>query len=166
MEPSFSRSTVLRRLLPAGVVATTTAAFAQPTRTEAARPVTTISIPRIEVRKPVYEGTSAAILNLGGFGHWLGSAMPGKAGNCMIGAHRVEAGGPLRRIHRLAGGDTITLAGVTYRVVSKYVIPATSMGRAVAWDPGRKCGLTLFSCSRRDGMPSSIWHRYVVHAIA
>lgn len=68
-----------------------------------------LEIPKINLKEPVYEGTSKRIL-MSGPGHISGTSYPNeKMGNCCISAHRVTFGGPFRKLDRLNQGDEIII---------------------------------------------------------
>jgi sortase A len=79
-----------------------------------------IEIPDIGVDKWVVQGTSVPDLRKGP-GHYLGTPMPGEAGNSAIAGHRTTYGAPFGDIDKLSPGDSIfvtTLAGrFEYRVM-------------------------------------------------
>lgn len=68
---------------------------------------------------PVQEGVSDRVL-AEGYGHFDGSAAPGRVGNYALAAHRVTHGEPLRDMPRLRPGDEIVVetrnATDTYRL--------------------------------------------------
>jgi sortase A len=80
-----------------------------------------IRIPRFGEKyvMPVQAGTSDSVL-AEGFGHFPGSAGPGRIGNFAIAAHRVTHGEPLRDMPKLRPGDEVIVetkhATFTYRL--------------------------------------------------
>lgn len=76
-----------------------------------------IKVPRFgdDYVVPVLEGTSDKVL-ASGFGHFEGSAGPGKVGNYALAAHRVTHGEPLRDMPDLRPGDEVIVetARTTY----------------------------------------------------
>jgi sortase A len=79
-----------------------------------------LQIPRIGLNQFVVSGTDQNDLAKGP-GHYLGTAMPGQAGNVAIAGHRTTHGAPFNRLAELAIGDPIyltTLSGqrLTYIV--------------------------------------------------
>ncbi|MFS3127258.1 class E sortase [Nocardioides sp. Bht2] len=82
-----------------------------------------IRIPRFgdDYLVPVLEGTSDGVL-ASGFGHFTGSAAPGKKGNYALAGHRVTHGEPLRQMPDLRVGDEVIVetrgATYTYRLIS------------------------------------------------
>ncbi len=57
---------------------------------------------------PVFDGTSDDVLARG-YGHFDGSAGPGKVGNYALAAHRITHGEPLRRMPELRPGDEVVV---------------------------------------------------------
>jgi sortase A len=87
--------------------------------------VAIIEIPRFgsSYRVPVFEGTNAKVL-AAGYGHLLGSALPGQVGNYVIAAHRVTHGEPLRNMPDLRIGDVVRVLTRT----NTYVYRLTTNG--------------------------------------
>ena len=67
-----------------------------------------LQIPAIGVDQYVVEGTAEKDLQMGP-GHYLGTAMPGQAGNVAIAGHRTTYGAPFNNLGNLRPGDDITL---------------------------------------------------------
>jgi LPXTG-site transpeptidase (sortase) family protein len=67
-----------------------------------------LQIPKIGLDEFVVSGTNEADLSKGP-GHYLGTAMPGQAGNVAIAGHRTTHGAPFNRLAELAVGDPIEL---------------------------------------------------------
>jgi sortase A len=67
-----------------------------------------IQIPAIGVDQYVAEGTSSGDLEKGP-GHYMGTAVPGQAGNVAIAGRRTTFGAPFGRIDELHPGESITL---------------------------------------------------------
>ncbi len=67
-----------------------------------------LQIPKIGLDEFVVSGTNEADLAKGP-GHYLGTAMPGQAGNVAIAGHRTTHGAPFNRLAELAIGDPIEL---------------------------------------------------------
>lgn len=95
------------------------AARAVPAPVAVGDPLVRLRIPAIGVDKTVVEGTSREALRSGP-GHYLGTALPGRAGNVAIAGHRTTYGAPFRDIDQLVPGDEIVLESAdgvfTYRV--------------------------------------------------
>lgn len=110
--------------------------------------------------RPVVQGTSPAVLDALGLGHYEGTAMPGAAGNFAVAGHRQTHGAVLDHIDTLVPGDRIyvqTREGYyTYRFRnSEVVLPsAADVLLPVPMQPGatpRDSYLTLTSCNPRFG---------------
>lgn len=123
----------------------------------------TIKIAKIKVNKVIYVGTSNAVLNRGGFGHWRGSAKPGQIGHCVLFAHRTSAGGPLRRANLLRVGDKIVAGGVTYTVRLTQIIGKSEVGKALGYGSSGK-RISLITCTKLNGQPTSTKYRLIVRA--
>ena len=76
-------------------------------------PLAVLSIPRIRVEVPVFDGTDELILNRGA-GRILGTARPGESGNIGIAAHR---DGFFRSLKDIQVGDRVELAAREDRFV-------------------------------------------------
>jgi len=90
-----------------------------------------IEIPRFgkDYEVPVLEGTSDSVL-AAGYGHFTGTAGPGKVGNYALAAHRVTHGEPLRDMPALEVGDEVHV--VTRRTT--YVYELTTPGDGLTVD--------------------------------
>ncbi len=67
-----------------------------------------LQIPSIGVDQYVVQGTNSTDLSKGP-GHYVGTAMPGQAGNVAIAGHRTTHGAPFNRLGQLGPGDRILL---------------------------------------------------------
>lgn len=67
-----------------------------------------ITIPAIDSEWVVNEGTDTATLKKGP-GHYIGTALPGEPGRCVIAGHRTTYGAPFNRVDELKKGDKIIL---------------------------------------------------------
>jgi sortase A len=108
-----------------------------------------IQIPKIDLSQYVVSGTDEDDLAKGP-GHYLGTAMPGQAGNVAIAGHRTTHGAPFNRLAELAVGDPIyltTLGGqrLTY-IVSAVPVPVSPSDVTVLNDFGDN-RLTLTTCN-------------------
>jgi sortase A len=118
-----------------------------------------ISIPKIGLHTPYYEGVWLTIIDVGP-GHWPGTASAGGYGNMVLAGHRVSHSHPFRNIDQLAPGDPIFVSDATgiytYKVTSTEVVTPDSL-----WIVDQKPGhaITLFACHP----PGSATYRYVVH---
>ena len=117
-----------------------------------------ITIPKLGLDRPMFEGIRLSTLDHGP-GHWPGTAMPGQVGNVVVAAHRTSHGAPFRHIDQLVPGDEVlftTADGIsTYRVTSTEVVTPDAI-----WivDPTPTATATLFACHP----PGSVSHRIVV----
>jgi sortase A len=82
--------------------------------------LTTLRIPKLGVEVLVVEGTTPAALRAGA-GHYVGTPLPGEAGNVAIAGHRTTYGRPFNRVDELRVDDVVELetplAEHIYRVV-------------------------------------------------
>ena len=91
--------------------------------------VAELQVPAIGLDQYVVSGTSATDLSKGP-GHYIGSAMPGQAGNVAIAGHRTTHGAPFNRIGQLVPatqgrpGDRIILTTLSGEHLT-YVVSAT-----------------------------------------
>jgi sortase A len=85
--------------------------------------LTRLSIPSIKLTVLVVEGTTPAALKAGA-GHYVGSPLPGEAGNVAIAGHRTTYGRPFNRLDELHTGDVVYLdtpfARYEYKVVPTF----------------------------------------------
>lgn len=70
--------------------------------------LTRLSIPSIKLSVLVVEGTTPAALKAGA-GHYVGSPLPGQAGNVAIAGHRTTYGRPFNRLDELHEGSVVFL---------------------------------------------------------
>jgi sortase A len=82
-----------------------------------------IQIPAIGVNQYVVSGTNESDLELGP-GHYIGTAMPGQAGNVAIAGHRTTHGAPFNRLAELAVGDPIYLTDLSGQRLT-YIVAVT-----------------------------------------
>jgi sortase A len=115
----------------------------------AAVPVTqigTITIPKIGLVHPIYEGVWLTVVDHGP-GHWPGSAMPGRIGNTVFAGHRVTHTHPFLNLDQLAVGDRVIFdmryGTYTYAVTSITVVYPDQLSIT---DPTRRPTMTLFAC--------------------
>jgi sortase A len=85
--------------------------------------VAEIKIPAIGVDQYVVEGTTESDLSKGP-GHYIGTAMPGQAGNVAIAGHRTTNGAPFNGLGRLVRGDRIILTTTSGQNLT-YVVGGT-----------------------------------------
>ena len=85
--------------------------------------VAQLTIPKIALNQYVVSGTAASDLAMGP-GHYVGTALPGQAGNVAIAGHRTTHGAPFNRLAELAVGDPIYLI-TTWGERLTYVVSQT-----------------------------------------
>jgi LPXTG-site transpeptidase (sortase) family protein len=126
----------------------------------------TFRIPALKVKKKIYQGTHKRVLNKGGFCLWNGTAAPtSTTGHSAYFAHRTTAGGPAKRSHLLNIGDEILVNDVSYRVTSKAVVPRSQWGTGLTDVSGGRT-LAIVTCSKANGLPTSLKHRLIIRAAA
>jgi sortase A len=103
VEQALAEAAALDKL-PTGkaVVAPTTTAPAE------GDPVGEIRIPAIGINQVVVEGTNTPDLRKGP-GHYIGTPLPGQAGNASIAGHRTTYGHPFYNLNSVQPGDPIVL---------------------------------------------------------
>ncbi len=89
-----------------------------------------ISIPKIGLEHPIYEGIWLTVLDHGP-GHWPNTALPGQRGNTVFPGHRVTHTHPFLDLDRLAPGDQIIFhmpdADQVYSVTQTIIVKPTDM---------------------------------------
>jgi LPXTG-site transpeptidase (sortase) family protein len=85
-------------------------------------PMAHLQIPKIGLDEIVVSGTDEGDLAKGP-GHYLGTAMPGQAGNVAIAGHRTTHGAPFNRLAELAIGDPIYLTTASGQQLT-YIVSA------------------------------------------
>ncbi|SDL05146.1 sortase A [Arthrobacter sp. ok362] len=120
--------------------------------------------------RPIVQGTTPAVLDTLGIGHYRGTAMPGAAGNFAVAGHRQTHGAVLDHIDALVPGDRIyvqTREGYYVYVFrnSQTVLPSrTDVLLPVPTQPGAaptESYLTMTSCNPRFGSQE----RFVAYAV-
>lgn len=117
-----------------------------------------ITIPKLGLDRPMFEGIRLTTLDYGP-GHWPGTALPGDVGNVVVAGHRTSHGAPFRNLDQLVPGDEVlftTSAGIsTYRVTGTEIVTPDAI-----WivDPTPTPTATLFACHPAG----SVSHRIVV----
>lgn len=120
----------------------------------------TISIPKLDVSMTMYEGIRMTTLDYGP-GHWPGTALPGQAGNVVVGGHRTSKHAVFRDVDQLVPGDEIVFdddrGRHVYRVNRVEIVDPTAV-----WivNPTETPTATLFACHP----PGSTRQRIVVFA--
>ena len=120
--------------------------------------------------RPIVQGTTPAVLDTLGIGHYQGTAMPGAVGNFAVAGHRQTHGAVLDHIDALVPGDRIyiqTREGYYVYVFrnSQTVLPTrTDVLLPVPTQPGAaptESYLTMTSCNPRFGSQE----RFVAYAL-
>lgn len=123
-------------------------------------PLAVLSIPKIGVEVPVFEGTDDVTLNRGA-GRIAGTARPGEPGNMGIAAHR---DGFFRKLKDLQLGDRIQLSTIngtlSYAVVDIVVVQPADIS---VLRPRTQPSLTLVTCYPFYFVGDAP-QRYIVHA--
>jgi len=110
-----------------------------------------LQIPAIGVDQYVVEGTAEKDLQMGP-GHYIGTAMPGQAGNVAIAGHRTTYGAPFNNLDSMVPGDAIVLTtdsgmALDYIVTQAPVaVPPSDVKILNSFDDNR---LTLTTCNPR-----------------
>lgn len=126
-----------------------------------------VYIPRFgpNYTRPIVEGTSQAVLDTLGLGHYPSTAMPGAVGNFAVAGHRQTHGAVLDNIHTLVPGDRIyvqTRDGFYIYIFrnSEIVLPSRmDVLLPVPTQPGvapSQSILTMTSCNPRFGAQERI----------
>jgi sortase A len=113
-------------------------------------PVGLLSIPRMGMNgAAIVEGTDENQLQQGP-GHYLGTPLPGQAGNAAIAGHRTTYGAPFYNLNELQPGDPITVqtsqGTFTYNVVTSHVVLPSN---TAVLDASTTPELTLTTCNPR-----------------
>lgn len=120
--------------------------------------------------RPIVQGTTPALLDTLGIGHYAGTAMPGAVGNFAVAGHRQTHGAVLDSIDALVPGDRIyvqTREGYYVYVFrnSQIVLPSrTDVLLPVPTRPGvapTESYLTMTTCNPRFGSQE----RFVAYAL-
>lgn len=87
---------------------------AKPTVQSKRSRTTVLTIPRLDLRVRIVEGTDDAALARG-VGRWTNDTFPGSKGNYVLAGHRVTHGEPFANMPRLRRGDRVYIDTKTYR---------------------------------------------------
>ncbi|MEY2973762.1 MAG: hypothetical protein RIR49_182 [Actinomycetota bacterium] len=128
-----------------------------------------LEVPSLGIRSMVFDGDSVAVTDAGHTWHWTGTGDMGQTANVALFAHRTDAGGPFRNIHRLVAGDLVTVATDDGRKFEYSVIDRvlTSADRDdILAGARRHSGPTvaLIACTKRNFEPTSLDWRIIVNA--
>jgi sortase A len=113
-------------------------------------PIGLLTIPRIGMNSvAIVEGTDENQLQQGP-GHYVGTPLPGEAGNAAIAGHRTTYGAPFYNLNELQVGDPITIqtsqGTFTYNVVTSHVVLPSN---TAVLDASTGPELTLTTCNPR-----------------
>src|SRR6202035_1177202 len=123
-------------------------------------PIGLMTIPRMGMDGvAIVEGTDENQLQQGP-GHYVGTALPGQAGNAAIAGHRTTYGAPFYNLNELQPGDPIMIqtsqGTFTYRVVNAHVVsPSTAATRLVVLATLTAAALTTPPTVPTSAPPSS-----------
>jgi sortase A len=123
-------------------------------------PIAVLTIPRLSLEVPVFEGTDEMVLNRG-VGRIEGTAGPGENGNIGIAGHR---DGFFRGLKNIQAGDTLELA--TWKGRITYVVDTTEIVQPEdvrVLQPKGQPALTLVTCYPFYFVGHAP-QRYIVHA--
>ncbi len=113
--------------------------------------VARLQIPAIGVDQYVVEGTAEKDLQMGP-GHYIGTAMPGQAGNVAIAGHRTTYGAPFNNLNSMAPGDAVVLttdSGVALDYIVTQPPAAVPPGDVKILNSFGDNRLTLTTCNPR-----------------
>jgi sortase A len=132
---------------PAEVVSAVAPPLPEP---KAGTPIGLLSIPRLGMSgTAIVEGTGENQLQQGP-GHYVGTPLPGEAGNVAIAGHRTTYGAPFYDLNALVVGDPIyiqTAQGIfNYQVVNSHVVQPDDTS---VLEPTTTPELTLTTCNPR-----------------
>jgi sortase A len=135
-------------------------AYEQSLATAFETPIAVLSIPRLELDAPVFEGTDERVLNRG-VGRIVETAKPGEGGNIGIAGHR---DGFFRCLKEIQIGDRIELAtksqATSYEVDAVEIVTPEDVSVLA---PRKRPALTLVTCYPFYFVGSAP-KRFIVHA--
>lgn len=119
--------------------------------------VGTVRIPAIGVDEVVREGIDLSVIDQGP-AHWVGTALPGRAGNVVLAGHRTTHTHPFTDLDRLAPGDLVYLTDpmgfeVLYAVRETFIVNPDALW--ISYDNGEPL-LTLFACHPKGSFAQRI----------
>jgi hypothetical protein len=134
-----------------------------------AAPPWVLEIPALRLRSQVFDGDPDQVTDAGHTWHWTGTGGLGQRAHVVLFAHRTEAGGPLRNLHRVGDGEVLIVhAGdgrvFTYRVVRREITDDKAENILAATRRLDGTTVSLVACSLRNGLPTSLAYRLVVTA--
>ena len=113
--------------------------------------VARLQIPAIGVDEYVVQGTAEGDLAKGP-GHYVGTAMPGQAGNVAVAGHRTTYGAPFNNLDQLTPGDPVVLtsqSGTRLEYVVSHKPVAVAPSDVAVLRPFGDNRLTLTTCNPR-----------------
>jgi sortase A len=132
--------------------------------------LTRLRIPKIGVDVVVVEGTTPSALRAGA-GHYVGTPLPGAAGNVAIAGHRTTFGRPFNRLDEVRPGDEVLLDSPTTEYVYRAVPSFDGAANPHAVDPtdvavigGLAPGhwLTLTTCTPKGSAAQRLIARFTL----
>jgi sortase A len=116
----------------------------------------TMTIPKINVVTPIFEGVWLTVVDHGP-GHWPNSAMPGRRGNSVFAGHRVTHTHPFLDMDLLAPGDKIIVdmpyGTFTYAITGITIVQPEDFGIIF---PTKTPTITLFACNPKHSAAQRI----------
>jgi sortase A len=104
--------------------------------------LTRLRIPKLKLDVLVVEGTSASALRAGA-GHYVGTPLPGEAGNVAIAGHRTTFGRPFNHLDEMKQGDQVLLE-TPFKIFHYVVLPPFD-GHANPWPVNPKNASVLIN---------------------
>lgn len=109
--------------------------------------VSHIRIPAIGLDEQVRAGVALSVIDEG-VAHWVGTAVPGAAGNVVLAGHRTTHSRPFADLDRLDEGDLVYVQGgdgfeVIYRVSESFIVDPEDIW--ITYETGDAM-LTMFAC--------------------
>lgn len=134
------------------------------------RPPWVLEFPALRLRSQVLDGDPDLVTDAGHTWHWTGTGDLGQRAHVVLFAHRTEAGGPLRNLHRVPNGEVIRLVGgdgrvFTYRIATREITDDAADNILAATRRLDATTVSLVACSLPDGLPTSLDYRLIVNAV-
>jgi len=132
-------------------------------------PPWTLGVPALGLVSRVLDGDPDLVTDAGHTWHWTGTGDLGQRAHIVLFAHRTEAGGPLRQVHRLRNGDSLSLRGgdgrvFQYQVAEQQITDDKAENILAATRRLDATTVSLVACSRANGLPTSLDYRLIVTA--
>ena len=136
------------------------AAYNESLRIQMAPPMAVLSIDKLQLRVPVFDGTDELVLNRGA-GHIAGTPRPGEEGNIGIAGHR---DGFFRSLKDIAVGDRVDMTTLDSRFAFTVDdIEIVNPDDVYVLQPRPQTSLTLVTCYPFYFVGNAP-QRYIVHA--